>query len=177
MLCLVAQLCSTLCNPMDCSLPAPLSMGILQARILEWVAMPSSRGSSQHRYWTQVSCIADRFSTIWATRETHTHSVQFSHSIQFSHSVVSDSLWPHGLKHARPPCLSPAPRVCSNSCPLRWWCHLQSHPLLSLSPPTFNLSEHQGLFQWVSSSYQVAKVLEFQLQPQSFQWIFCTDFL
>ena len=44
-----------------------------------------------------------------------------------------------------------------------------SHPLLSPSPPTFNLSQHQGLFQWVSSSYQVAKVLEFQLQHQSFQ--------
>ena len=52
-----------------------------------------------------------------------------------------------------------------------------SHPLLSPSPPTFNLFQHQGLFQWVSSSYQVAKVLEFQLQHQSFQWIFRTDFL
>ena len=48
---------------------APLSMGILQARILEWVAMPSSRGSSQLRDWTQVSCIAGKFFTIWATRE------------------------------------------------------------------------------------------------------------
>ena len=52
-----------------------------------------------------------------------------------------------------------------------------SHPLLSPSPPVFNLSQHQGLFQWVSSSHQVAKVLEFQLQHQSFQWIFRTDFL
>ena len=52
-----------------------------------------------------------------------------------------------------------------------------SHPLSSPSPPTFNLSQHQGLFQWVSSSHQVAKVLEFQLQHQSFQWIFRTDFL
>ena len=49
-----------------------------------------------------------------------------------------------------------------------------NHPLLTLSPPTFNLSQHQGLFQWVSSSNQVAKVLEFQLQHQSFQWIFRT---
>ena len=45
-----------------------------------------------------------------------------------------------------------------------------SHPLSSPSPPTFNLSQHQGLFKWVSSSHQVAKVLEFQLQHQSFQW-------
>ena len=52
-----------------------------------------------------------------------------------------------------------------------------SYPLSSPSPPTFNLSQHQGLFQWVSSSHQVARVLEFQLQHQSFQWIFRTDFL
>ena len=52
-----------------------------------------------------------------------------------------------------------------------------SHPLLSPSPPAFNLSQHQGLFQWVSSLHQVAKVLEFQLQHQSLQWIFRTDFL
>ena len=41
----------------------------------------------------------------------------------FSPSVVSDSLWPQGLQHARPPCPSPSPRACSNSCPLSWWCH------------------------------------------------------
>ena len=52
-----------------------------------------------------------------------------------------------------------------------------SHPLLSPSPPAFSLSQHQGLFQWVNSSHQVDKVLEFQLQHQSFQWIFRTDFL
>ena len=51
------------------------------------------------------------------------------------------------------------------------------HPLSSPSPPAFNLSQHQGLFQWVGSSHQVAKVWEFQLQHQSFQWIFRTDFL
>ena len=52
-----------------------------------------------------------------------------------------------------------------------------SHPLSSPSPPTFNLSLHQGLFKWVSSLHQVAKGLEFQLQHQSFQWRFRTDFL
>ena len=52
-----------------------------------------------------------------------------------------------------------------------------SHALSSPSPPALNLSQHQGLFKWVSSSHQVAKVLEFQLQHQSFQWIFRTDFL
>ena len=52
-----------------------------------------------------------------------------------------------------------------------------SHPLSSPSPPTFNLSQHQGLFKLVSSSHQVAKVLEFQLQHQSFQWTPRTDLL
>ena len=52
-----------------------------------------------------------------------------------------------------------------------------SHPLSSPSPPALNLSQHQGLFKWVSSSHQVAKVLEFQLQHQSYQWIFRTDLL
>ena len=51
-----------------------------------------------------------------------------------------------------------------------------SHPLSSPSPPAFNLYKQQGLFQWVSSLHQVANVLEFQLQHQSFQWIFRTDF-
>ena len=49
-------------------------------------------------------------------------------SVQFSRSVVSDSLQPHGLQHARPPCPSPTPRACSNSCPLSWWCHPTSSP-------------------------------------------------
>ena len=52
-----------------------------------------------------------------------------------------------------------------------------SHPLSSPSSPSLNLSQHQGLFQWVNSSHQVAKGLEFQLQHQSFQWISRTDFL
>ena len=52
-----------------------------------------------------------------------------------------------------------------------------SHPLSSPSPPSHNPSQHQGLFQWVSSSHQVAEVLELQLQHQSFQWIFMVDFL
>ena len=52
-----------------------------------------------------------------------------------------------------------------------------SHPLSSPSPPAFNLSQHQSLFQWVSSLHQVAKLLEHQLQQQYFQWIFRGDFL
>ena len=55
-------------------------------------------------------------------------------SVQFSHSVVSDSLQPHGLQHARPPCPSPTPGVYSNSCPLSWWCH----PTISSSVAPFS---------------------------------------
>ena len=83
----------------------------------------------------------------------------------------------HGLQHARLPCPSPSPGVCSNSCSLsQWW-----HPTISSSvipyPPAFDLPQHQSVFQCVSSLHQVAKVLELQLQHRSFQWIFRVDFL
>ena len=65
---LVTQSCPTLCDPIDCIPPGSSVHGILQARILEWVAMPFSRVSSQPRDQTQVSHIADIFVTIWATR-------------------------------------------------------------------------------------------------------------
>ena len=94
----------------------------------------------------------------------------FVNSVQFSHSVVSNSLWPHRLQHTRPPCPSPTPGVYSDSCPLSSWCH----PTISSSvipfsscPQSFPASRS---FQWVSSLHQVAKIFEFQLQHQSFQW-------
>ena len=91
-------------------------------------------------------------------------------SVQFSRSVVSDSLRPHEPQHARPPCPSPTPRVQTSSCPLSRWCH----PTTSSSVVPFSsLSQsfqHQGLFQWVSSLHQVAKVLEFQLQHLALPW-------
>ena len=65
----VAQSCLTLCDPLDCSPPGSSVHGILQARILEWAAISFSRGSSQPRDWTQVSCIAGRCFNLWATRE------------------------------------------------------------------------------------------------------------
>ena len=90
-------------------------------------------------------------------------------SVQFSCSVMSDSLQPHGLQHARPPFPSPTPGVYPNSCPLSQW----YHPPISSSAVPFSTYPQsfpdQGLFQWVSSSHQVAKVLEFHLQHQSFQ--------
>ena len=69
MLCLVTQSCPTLCDPMDCSLPGFSVNGILRTRILEWVAMPFSRESSQPRARTQVSRIAGGFFTICSTKE------------------------------------------------------------------------------------------------------------
>jgi len=91
---------------------------------------------------------------------------------EFSHSVVSDSatacaaarqashLWEFAQTHVH-------------------WVGdaIQLSHLLTSPSPAFNLSQHQGLFQWVSSSHQVPRLLEFQLQHQSFQWIFRTDFL
>ena len=66
---LVTQLCLTLCDPMDCSPPGSSIHGILQARVLEWVAISLSMGSSWPRDQTRVSCIAGGFFTIWATKE------------------------------------------------------------------------------------------------------------
>ena len=65
----LAQSSLTLCDPMDCSSLGSFVHGILQARILEWVAIPFSRGSSQPRDWTRVSCIVDRHFTVWATNQ------------------------------------------------------------------------------------------------------------
>ena len=145
----------------------PLSRWILQARILEWVALPFSRGSSWPRDPTQVSYIASRFFTVWAS-ETFTENdimilcclFSFSSprnihhlviaiyitkqqqslpswsilpSVQFSCSVVSDSLRPRRLQHARLPCPSSTLGACSDSCPSSYWCH----PIISTSVVPF----------------------------------------
>ena len=117
---------------------------------------------------------------------------------------MSDSLWPHRLQHIRLPCPPPFPSSVQSR-PTLWdpmnhstlglpvhhqlpestQTHVRcvsdatqpSHPLSSPSPTALNLSQHQGLFKWVSSSHQVAKVLEFQLQHQSLQWTPRTDLL
>ena len=93
-------------------------------------------------------CVSVCFHHQLALNYTHefprTQWVWSSSSAQFSRSLMSDSLWPHGLQHTRLPCPSPTPRACSISCPSNQWCQ-PSHPLSSPSPPTFNLSQHQGL--------------------------------
>ena len=91
-LCTVTQLCLILCDPMDCSLPDSSVHGILLARTLEWVAMLSSRGSSQLRDGIHVSyvfCIGRPIRYHWRPL------------LLFSNSAMSSSFQPHGLQHAR----------------------------------------------------------------------------
>ena len=80
-----------------------------------------------------------------------------------------------GLQHTRLSFPSLSPRVCPDSCPLNQWCYLTISSSATPCPVAFSLFQHQGLFQWVVPSHQVAKVLE--LQHQSFQWKFRVDFL
>ena len=107
------QSCLTLCNPVH---------GILQARILEWAAMPSSRQSSRPRdqsYISCVSCIGRQVFLPLAPPEKPPEC-------QFSSVWLLSRVWlfaTHGLQYTRPPCPSPTPRVYSNSCPSGRWCH------------------------------------------------------
>ena len=189
------QSCPTLCDPIDSSPPGSSVPGILQAKILEWVAIsfsnacmhakslqlclilcdpmdsthqaPPSMGFSRY---TGVGC---HFLSIvkpyllakmtWSSVCSAPPTGQCIRSDQISRSVVSDSLRPHESQHARPPCPSPVPGVHSDSRPSSQWCHPAIHPLSSPSPLAPNPSQHQSLFQWVNSSHEVAKVLEFQL--------------
>ena len=80
----------TLCNPVDCSLPGFSARGILQAGILEWVSVTSSRGPSRPRSWAWVSCISGRvFFAIWATREAH---LQVKHKFKKETACVRSSI-------------------------------------------------------------------------------------
>ena len=113
-----AQSCLTFCNPMDYSLLGSSVPGILQARILEWVAISLSNT------WKWKMKLNSPSRAVW---------------------VMSNSLWPHGLQHVRLACSSPSPGVCSNSCPLSRWCYLtisSSAVPLSFCPQSF---QHQGL--------------------------------
>jgi len=98
-------------------------------------------------------------------------------SIQFSRSVMSDSLWAYELQHTRPPCPSPTSAVRPNPCPSSRWCHLTISSSVIPFSSCLQSFPASGSFQWVSSLHQVAKVLEFQLQHQSFQWTPRSDLL
>ena len=130
---------------MDDSPPGSSLHKILQVRILERVAMPFSRGSSHPRNWTWVSCIAGRFLNVWATREALRLS-QFS-SVTQSCLILCDPM--HCSMPGLPAHHQFSEPTQTNAC--RVGTTIQpSHPLSSPSSPTFNLSQHQSLFKWVS---------------------------
>ena len=134
---------------MDCSPPGSSVHGILQVRILEWVAISFSRESSQPRDWTQFSHTADRLFTNWVTNS-------FS-SVTQSCPTLCDPMnrsMPGLPVHHQLPQLTQTHvhRVSDAIQP--------SHPLSSPSPPAPNSFQHQSLFQWVNSLHEVAKVLE-----------------
>ena len=132
---------------MDYKLPCSLVHGIFQARVLEWVAISFSRGSSQPRDWAQVSCIVGLLHlpselptpVLWPGEFQGLYSLS---SVHYGRSVVSDSLRPHELPHAGPPCPSPAPGVYSDSCPLSQWCH----PTISSSVVLFSSCLQPSIF-------------------------------
>ena len=114
--CVSRSVMSDFMTPWTVAPPGSSVHGILQARILEWVAISFSRVSSPPRDQIWVSCIAGRFFTIWAIREA-----SWQASVQSLTRVLT--LRPHGLQHARLPCPSPTPRACSNSGLSSQWCH------------------------------------------------------
>ena len=132
-----------------------------------WTAYSSIFTSFYYAVWSFLIILSEFFvylgTSLWL-------------GVQFSCSAVSDSLQPHGLQHARPPCPSPTPRACSNSCPSSWWCH----PSISSSVIPFSSCLQSfpasGSFPMSQSSHQVAKILKFHLQHQSLQLIFRDDF-
>ena len=97
-------------------------------------------------------------------------------SVQFSRSVVSNSLWPHELQQAPPPWPSAMPRACSNSCPSGRWCHPNNSPSVFPFSSCLQSFPASGSFQMSWFFASGGQSIEFQLQHQSFQWIFRTDF-
>ena len=110
--CVVTSVVSNSLQPYGLYSPPGSSVhGILRARILEWVAMPSNRGSFWLRDQTRVSyvsCIGRHVLCCCSVAKSENKNL---------------SLWPQGLQYTRLPCPSLSPRVCSNSCPLSWWCY------------------------------------------------------
>ena len=169
---------------MDWCSPASSVCEISQTRILEWGAIYFSRRSS----WTRdcislISYIGSQILYHWATRTAnyiYLYIILFIFdSDQFSSVAQSCLTLCDTMNHSTPglPVHHQLPELTQTHVHWVGDAIQPSHPLSSPSPPPFNLSQHQGLFKWVSSSHQVAKVLEFQLQHQSFQWTLWTDFL
>ena len=158
---------------MDCSPPGSSVHGIFQARVLEWGAISFSSVSSQPRDQTWVFRIAGRRFMVWATPDKFILNISFSSVTQSCPTLCNP------MTHSTPglPVHHQLPAFTETHAHRISDAIQPSHPLSFPSPPAFNLSQYQGLFRWVSSSHQVAKVLEFQLQHQSFQWTPRTDLL
>ena len=138
-------------TPWTVARQSPLSMGFPRQECWSWLPFPTPRDFCNQV--TEPSSLASpalvgRFFTTSITWEVQKW-FQFN-SVQFSCSAVSNSLWPHGLQHTRPPCPSPTPRVYPNSCPLSQWCH----PTISSSVIPFS-SCLQSL--QVSGSFQMSE--------------------
>ena len=156
---LVTQSCPTLWGPMDCSPPGSSVHGILQPRILEWVAISFSRGSSQPKDWTRVSCIAGRLFSIWATRKAH--QALLPRNNFWDPKGTMTSIKPH--KKAGNYWLREALMFLKDSRNLDWECQLQSNPAPHIlrvpvvinhnlvSNPTSHLQER---LIWVILSYE-----------------------
>ena len=166
--------CLTLWDPIDCSPPGSSVHGISQARILEFLAIPSPwdlPNPGIEPMPLAALALAGRFFTTELPGKLLSWYDQFS-SVTQSYSTLSDPM----------DCSMPGFPVHHQlleftQTHVHWVSDAiqPSHPLSS--PSGLNLSQHQGLFKWVSSLHQVAKVSEFQLQHQSFQWMFRTYFL
>ena len=170
--CLVTKSYRLSCDPIDCRPPGSSVHGISQARMLEWVAFSFSRGS----FWPgdRVSCIGRWGFFVcfvfhqWATREAWYVNMWVCCLVAQSYPTPwdpTDCSTP-GLPVRHQLLEFPQTHVHRVGDAIQ-----TSHPLSSPSPPAFNLSQHQGLVQWVSSSNHEAKELELELQHQSFQWI------
>ena len=181
------QSCPTLCSPIDGS-PAGFPIPrIFQARVLEWgelnrfsiiplwavlvftflKMMPVSMVIQVNLREIVSSTISQRFIFLHVSLWNIDLSFEVTLLHYCSCSAASASLRPRGLRHGRLPCPLLSPAVAQTH--VLWVC--------ASSPLAVSLSQHQGLFQWVSSSHQVAKVVELPLQHQSFQWILRVDFL
>ena len=143
MLCSVLKSCLTLCDPMDYSPPGSSVHGVFQARVLKRIAISFSRGS-RHPGVEPMSPVSPTVAGGLFTTKPPGLSLS---SVQFTCSVLSGSLQPHGLQHARLPCPSPTPGVAQTHGLLAGDAIQPSHPLSSPSLPTFNLSQCQGLFK------------------------------
>ena len=205
-----------LCDPMDCSPPGSSVHRILQARVLEWVAISFSRGSSYPSNWMNP-CLF--FPLFFSCHLYFIFPITFISwrliTLQYLLCLLnwqagSFPLAPPGKSDAfhivsfpslLPCCSSTVAKLCLTFCnpmdcsmpgssvlhylPEFAQIHVHwisnpiqpSHPLPPPSTFTFSVSQHQGLSPWVCFSHQVARVLELQLQHQSFRWVFGTDFL